>query len=190
MPNVASEIKEVKKQFSSSKLLVDNDFNRNNLEKELGKTIYPIIHISTHAQFGTIAEDTFLVAGNNDKLTIKQLETALRRINGGSNSVELLTLTACQTAVGNDRATLSLAGVALQVGVKSALATLWSVDDESTFKLISEFYTNFRKSGISKAEALRQAQIRLINAKKIQEVNDQYDNPAYWAPFILSGNWL
>ena len=172
------------------KFLIDKNFNLNNLEKELEKTVYPIIHISTHAQFGTIAEDTFLVAGNNEKLTIRQLETALRRVNGGSNSVELLTLTACQTAVGDDRATLGLAGVALQVGVKSALATLWTVNDESTFNLISAFYTNLRNLGMSKAEALRQAQIRLINAKKIQGVNQQYDNPAYWAPFILSGNWL
>lgn len=99
-------------------------------------------------------------------------------------------MTACQTAVGNDRATLGLAGVALQVGVKSALATLWSVNDESTFDLISEFYNKLSNSGMSKAKALRQAQIRLINAKKIPGVNKQYDHPAYWAPFILSGNWL
>ncbi|MEH2067477.1 MAG: CHAT domain-containing protein [Nostoc sp.] len=190
LPNVTSEIEEVKKLFPGSKLFINNNFNRNNLEKELSKTVYPIIHISTHAQFGTIAEDTFLVAGNNSKLTIKQLESDLQRVNSGSNSVELLTLTACQTAVGDDRATLGLAGVALQVGVKSALATLWSVNDESTFDLISAFYTNLRNLGVSKAEALRQAQIKLINAKKIQEINDQYDNPAYWAPFILIGNWL
>ncbi|GAB1541170.1 hypothetical protein NUACC21_38400 [Scytonema sp. NUACC21] len=189
LPKVASEIAEVKKQFPGSKLVVDKDFNQKNVEKELNKTVYPIIHISTHAQFGTIAEDTFLVAGDNSKLTIKELETALRRVNSGSNSVELLTLTACQTAVGDDRATLGLAGVALQVGVKSALATLWSVNDESTFNLISAFYSNFRNSGVSKAEALRQAQIKLIKAKE-SDINDQYDNPAYWAPFILSGNWL
>lgn len=190
LPEVKSEINKVKKEFPGSISLVNNNFNLNTLEKELGKTVYPIIHISTHAQFGTIAENTFLVAGNNNKLTIKQLETALRGAYGSSNSIELLTLTACQTAVGDDRATLGLAGVALQVGVKSALATLWSVNDESTFDLISEFYTNLSNSGMSKAEALRQAQIRLINAKKIPGVNKQYDNPAYWAPFILSGNWL
>ncbi|BAZ08375.1 TPR repeat protein [Calothrix sp. NIES-4071] len=184
LQNVDSEINKVKVLFPGSKLLVDNYFNFNNLEKELDKTVYPIIHISTHAQFGTIAEDTFLVAGNNEKLTIKQLETALRQVNGGSNSVELLTLTACQTAVGDDRATLGLAGVALQVGVKSALASLWAVDDKSTFNLITEFYTNYRKLGVSKAEALRQAQIKMIKD------NNEYSNPYYWAPFIISGNWL
>ncbi|WP_339376037.1 CHAT domain-containing protein [Calothrix sp. NIES-2098] len=190
LSKVKLEIDKVEKLFSGSKSFINEEFNRNNLEKELNKTVYPIIHIATHAQFGTIAEDTFLVAGVNDKLTIKQLETTLRQVNSGSNSIELLTLTACQTAVGDDRATLGLAGIALQVGVKSALASLWSVNDDSTFNLISAFYDNFRNSGVSKAEALRQAQIRLINAKKIPEINDQYDNPAYWAPFILSGNWL
>ncbi|KYC35391.1 hypothetical protein WA1_06080 [Scytonema hofmannii PCC 7110] len=190
LPKVKSEINNVQQLFPNSKVLVDSSFNRDNLGKELNKTAYPIIHIATHAQFGIIAEDTFLVAGDNDKLTIKELENTLRQVNGGLNSVELLTLTACQTAVGDDRATLGLAGVALQVGVKSALATLWSVNDESTFHLISAFYDNFRKSGVSKAEALRQAQLKLINAKKIDSLNDQYDNPAYWAPFILSGNWL
>ncbi|MFL9458602.1 MULTISPECIES: CHAT domain-containing tetratricopeptide repeat protein [Nostocales] len=190
LPKVSSEIKNVQQLFPNSKVLVNSSFNRNNLGKELKKTAYPIIHIATHAQFGIIAEDTFLVAGDNDKLTIKELENTLRQVNGGLNSVELLTLTACQTAVGDDRATLGLAGVALQVGVKSALATLWSVNDDSTFHLISAFYDNFRKSGVSKAEALRQAQLKLINAKKIDSLNDQYDNPAYWAPFILSGNWL
>lgn len=190
LSKVELEINKVKKEFPGSKSLENDEFNLNNLEKELGKTVYPIIHISTHAQFGTIAENTFLVAGNNNKFTIKQLETALRGAYGSSNSVELLTLTACQTAVGNDRATLGLAGVALQVGVKSALATLWSVNDESTFDLISEFYNKLSNSGMSKAKALRQAQIRLINAKKIPGVNKQYDHPAYWAPFILSGNWL
>nr|WP_155743159.1 CHAT domain-containing protein [Scytonema sp. UIC 10036] len=190
LPKVKSEINNVQQLFPNSKVLVDSSFNRDNLGKELNKTAYPIIHIATHAQFGIIAEDTFLVAGDNDKLTIKELENTLRQVNGGLNSVELLTLTACQTAVGDDRATLGLAGVALQVGVKSALATLWSVNDDSTFHLISEFYDRFRKSGVSKAEALRQAQLKLINAKKIDNLNDQYDNPAYWAPFILSGNWL
>ncbi len=189
LPEVKLEITKVKEEFPGSKQLVDRNFNLNTLKQELGKTVYSIIHISTHAQFGTIAENTFLVAGNNKKLSIKQLGTALRGAYGSSNSVELLALTACQTAVGDDRATLGLAGVALQVGVKSTLATLWSVEDQLTFELISEFYTKLRNSGMSKAEALRQAQIKMINAKEL-EVDDRYHNPAYWAPFILSGNWL
>lgn len=188
--HVESEIKKVESLFSNHTTLKNSKFNLNNLEKELKKTVYPIIHVSTHAQFGIIADDTFLVAGNSDKLDIEKLETALRQVNNDLHSIELLTLTACQTAVGDDRATLGLAGVALQVGVKSAIASLWSVNDESTYKLVSAFYTNLHNSNMSKAEALRQAQIKLINAKKEPDINNQYDNPAYWAPFVLSGDWL
>lgn len=187
---VESEIKKIESLFSNNTLLKNNEFNFDNLENKLKKNVYPIIHVSTHAQFGIIAYDTFLVTGNNNKIDIKQLETALRQVNNDLHSIELLTLTACQTAVGDDRATLGLAGVALQVGVKSAIASLWPVNDESTYNLISAFYTNLHNSNMSKAEALRQAQIKLINAKKELGINPQYSNPAFWAPFVLSGDWL
>lgn len=190
LENVPSEIITVSQEFPDNKSLVDENFNRENLTKELDQRVYPVIHIATHAQFGTIAEDTFLVTGNNGKITLNQLEATLRQVSGKSGSVELLTLTACQTAVGDDRAALGLAGVAVQAGVKSALASLWSVPDESTLELVTEFYSSLRSSGVSKAEALRAAQLKLIKAKEIKEINDQYDNPAYWAPFILIGNWL
>ncbi|QSJ18218.1 CHAT domain-containing protein [Nostoc sp. UHCC 0702] len=186
---VDSEIKAIEEQFPNSKLLKDTNFNRDQLEQELDRVTYPIIHIATHAQFGTLAEDTFLVTGENNKLTINELESILRQVNNGSNLVELLTLTACQTAVGDDRATLGLAGVALQAGVKSALASLWSVRDDSTSILVSEFYRNLRNPGMSKVEALRQAQIKLIRAKQ-SDINDQFEHPVHWAPFILIGNWL
>ena len=189
LTNVPSEIEAVQSEFANNKPLLDQAFNPQSVEKELNQTAYPIIHIATHAQFGIIPEDTFIVTGNNGKLTINELESALRQVNGGSSAVELLALTACQTALGDDRATLGLAGVALQAGVKSTLASLWSVSDESTSNLVTEFYTSL-KSGMSKAEALRAAQRKLINAKKISGINHEYDNPAYWAPFILIGNWL
>ncbi len=189
LPNVQSEIDTLKKQFPENKPLINEEFNREKLNQELNKTVYPVVHIATHAQFGTIPEDTFIVTGNNKKLTINELETSLRQINGGSRAVELLALTACQTALGDERAALGLAGVAVQAGVRSALATLWSVTDASTLKLITEFYGGL-KSGMSKAQALSTAQRKLIQAKKIEDINDQYDNPAYWAPFIMIGNWL
>nr|WP_155743033.1 CHAT domain-containing protein [Scytonema sp. UIC 10036] len=189
LPNVRSEIDTLKERFPKNKPLINEEFNREKLNQELNKTVYPIVHIATHAQFGTIPEDTFIVTGNNNKLTINELETSLRQVNGGSRAVELLALTACQTALGDERAALGLAGVAVQAGVRSALATLWSVSDESTLKLITEFYGGL-KSGMSKAKALSTAQRKLIQAKKIEDINDQYDNPAFWAPFIMIGNWL
>ncbi|WP_235595984.1 CHAT domain-containing protein [Mastigocoleus testarum] len=194
--NVEEEVSEVKNLFPQYKDFVDGEFQPSNVEIELEQNIYPIIHIATHAQFGTIPEDTFLIAGrkndndpDNEKLTIDELEIVLRKVKGGSRAIELLTLSACETAFGDDRSALGLAGVALQSGVRSAVASLWTVADASTSILVSEFYNNL-KSGKSKAEALQAAQIKLIKAKEYPEVNRQYDNPYYWAPFILIGNWL
>ena len=192
LESIPLEIQAVQKIFPNSKKLENQNFATKNLEKEIQNTVYPIIHIATHAQFGTIPEDTFLVTGDNKnhKLTINELETLLRKYGNNSNSVELLALTACQTATGDDRATLGLAGVALQAGTKSAIASLWSVGDESTADLITEFYDKLRNSGMSKAQALQAAQLKLINAKQIPEINNRYDNPYYWAPFLIIGNWL
>jgi CHAT domain-containing protein len=186
---VETELKEVETQFPGSKTLLNENFTRERLEEELGQTVYPILHIATHGQFSAIREDTFLVTGNNDKLTLNELEATISQVSRQPNSSELLALTACQTAVGDDRAALGLAGIAVRAGVSSALASLWSVNDASTAQLVTEFYANLRRPGVSKAEALRAAQRKLIEAKDT-EVNDQYDHPAYWAPFILIGNWL
>jgi CHAT domain-containing protein len=193
LTSVPYEVKAVESLFPNHTPLIDKDFVPESFQQTLDKTTYPIVHIASHAQFGIIPEDTFIVTGKNQKLTISQLENSLRNLNSKSDSVELLTLTACETAVGDDRATLGLAGVALQVGVKSAIASLWSVNDESTSELVKTFYTNYRNAGMSIAEALQQAQIRMIHAKELPQsegINIQYDHPAYWAAMIAIGNWL
>lgn len=189
LENINQEIEFVAQQIPNNKPLVNQQFNLENLIQSLNNSDYPIIHIASHAQFGTIPQDTFIVSGNNQKITITDLEKTLRLLKDGSNSVELLSLTACQTAAGDDRSTLGLAGVAIQAGVKSAIASLWSVADESTVDLITAFYENLVNSKMSKAEALRQAQLKLIKAKNNPNINDQYDNPFYWSAFILIGNW-
>ena len=117
----------------------------------------------------------------------------MQNLRNQSDSVELLALTACQTALGDDRATLGLAGVALQVGVKSAVASLWSVQDASTSRLVEEFYKNYREQGMSIAQALQKAQIKMINAKNLpssERIKINYDHPYYWAAMIVIGNWL
>ncbi|MEH1920747.1 CHAT domain-containing protein [Nostoc sp.] len=190
---VPDEVSAVQSIFPNHTDLIDQDFFPESFQQTLDKTTYPIVHIASHAQFGIIPEDTFIVTGKNQKLTISQLENSLRNLNSKSDGVELLTLTACETAVGDDRATLGLAGVALQVGVKSAIASLWSVTDESTSELVKTFYTNYRNAGMSIAEALQQAQIKMIHPKNLppsEEMNPRYNNPAYWAPMIAIGNWL
>jgi CHAT domain-containing protein/tetratricopeptide (TPR) repeat protein len=191
LANVSDEVERVTKLFPGSKKLLNEQFTRRSLEQELKQAVYPIIHIATHGHFGTIPEDSFLVTGNNQKITITQLESDIRRFSGGSEPVELLALTACQTGIGDDRATLGMAGMTVQAGVRSALASLWYVDDAFTQELVAKFYDNLRSSfedsatlsPMSKAEALQEAQKALINQnKKI--------HPAQWAPFILIGNWL
>lgn len=182
LANVTDEIDRVIKLFPGSKKLLDEQFTPESLEQELKQTVYPIIHIATHGQFGTIPEDSFLVTGNNEKITITQLESDIRRFSKGTEPVELLALTACQTGIGDDRATLGMAGITVQAGVRSALASLWYVDDAFTQELVAKFYDNLR-SQMSKAEALKEAQKALINQNK-------NIHPAKWASFILIGNWL
>ncbi|MFB2897434.1 CHAT domain-containing protein [Aerosakkonemataceae cyanobacterium BLCC-F50] len=183
LTNVAQEIQKVKQKFQYSKALLNENFTQASLEQELSKTAYPIIHIATHGKFGTEAKDTFLITGNNGKLTITDLDAAIRQVRHQSELAELLVLTACQTAVGDDRSALGLAGVAVQAGVKSALASLWSIDDEKTVELVTQFYDSYN-SGMNKAEALRIAQIKMIEARGKNAI------PAYWAAFVLVGNWL
>jgi len=182
LANVTDEIDRVIKQFPGSKKLLDEQFTPESLGQELKQTVYPIIHIATHGQFGTIPEDSFLVTGNNEKITITQLESDIRRFSKGTEPVDLLALTACQTGIGDDRTRLGMAGITVQAGVRSALASLWYVDDAFTQELVANFYDNLR-SQISKAEALKEAQKALINQNK-------NIHPAKWASFILIGNWL
>lgn len=182
LENVTNELNQVIELSPGSKKILNAQFTPESLEQELKEAVYPIIHIATHGQFGTIPEDSFLVTGNNQKITITQLESDIRRFSGDSEPVELLALTACQTGIGDDRATLGMAGITVQAGVRSALASLWYVDDAFTQELVAKFYNNLR-SQMSKAEALKEAQEALIAQ------NNQI-HPAQWAPFILIGNWL
>ncbi|MGK7943077.1 MAG: CHAT domain-containing protein, partial [Microcystaceae cyanobacterium] len=96
--------------------------------------------------------------------------------------IELLILSACQTAQGDSRASLGLAGMAVRSGSRSTIATLWSINDQSTSELMVKFYEILGNESMSKAEALRQAQLSLINS-------DKYHHPYYWGAFILVGHW-
>lgn len=96
---------------------------------------------------------------------------------------ELLILSACQTAAGNLRTALGLAGVAIKSGARNTVATLWSIQDNSTAELITQFYRALQQPDTSKAEALQQAQLSLLRSL-------QYQHPFYRSAFILLANWL
>ena len=183
LTNVRQEINQVVAQIPDSKQLLDENFTYAHLHAELSQTAYSIIHIATHGTFGTVPEDRFLVTGNNDKLTMTDLDNMIGTVARSSKLVDLLVLTACETAIGDNRVGLGLAGVGVNAGVKSVLASLWSINDAATVTLVKKFYTEWYQNKVSKAEALRRAQQTLISSRK-------YAHPYYWAPFILVGNWL
>ncbi|AFZ18401.1 hypothetical protein Mic7113_2609 [Allocoleopsis franciscana PCC 7113] len=180
LSNVRAEVEAVNQILGGTKL-IDEGFTLPNLQTQLQKKSYPIVHIATHGKFGVDAESTFLV-GFDQRLSIETLDNLLRS-RRSREAVELLTLSACQTAAGDNRSALGIAGVAVRAGVESALATLWYINDEATVPLIKEFYSQLRQPNVTKAEALRRAQVKMI-------ADANYNHPAVWSPFVLIGNWL
>lgn len=179
LPNVAAEVEEVYQRLGGSRL-IDQEFTLRGVQERLKQNSYPIIHMATHGKFGGDQESTFLLS-YRDRISMEQLDQILRS-RPGDRPVELLTLSACQTAAGDERSALGIAGLAVRAGVRSAMATLWFINDEATVPLMEEFYTQLLKPGTTKAEALQRAQVKLIS-------DVQYNHPAVWSPFILIGSW-
>lgn len=181
LENVGDELASIGKEYDT-RLLQDSSFLAPNVEKELEESRYSIVHVASHGKFEPQAEDSFLLT-YDDRLTMNRLERVVGASQYRDMPVELLTLSACQTAAGDERAALGLAGISIKAGARSALATLWFVNDQATSELIEEFYRQFKDPSVSKSEALRRAQLRLIGDRR-------YRHPAYWSPFLLIGNWL
>jgi len=182
LPGVPKELNEINLLLGGDKLL-DKAYTMEVIENKLQSKSYSIVHLATHAQFTGILNNDFLLT-YDDKITINKLKNIIGLGRFRDQPIELLTLSACQTAVGDDKAALGLAGVAIKAGARSALATLWFVDDESTSLAITEFYRQLSSNiGLSKAKALQEVQKKMI-------MQDRYWHPTYWAPFLLIGNWL
>jgi CHAT domain-containing protein len=146
---------------------MNEEFNENRLQKTLKNATFPIVHFATHAQFSSKAEDTFLLT-YDDRINVKNFDQLLRETEDKPIPIELLILSACEAASGDNRAPLGLAGVAVRSGAKSTLATLCPVNDQSTAQFMTQFYPALNQPGKSKAEALRQAQLSLLQDKKYQ----------------------
>ncbi|RCJ42056.1 hypothetical protein A6770_35370 [Nostoc minutum NIES-26] len=187
LPNVATELQQIE-SIIPSKQLINQAFTDTNIKQQVSSVSFPVVHLATHGKFSSEVEDTYILTWN-DKIKIKQLREILQtreQVIGRSNrvppSIELLVLSACETATGDKRAALGLAGVAVRSGARSTLASLWQVDDKSTSVLMSEFYQQLTQdANLSKAEALRRAQEFVLKDK---------GHPFYWAPYVLVGNWL
>jgi CHAT domain-containing protein len=179
---VVGELRSIEPSYRSETLL-DEAFTLAKLRGKLTDEQYSIIHIASHGQFDRDVRKTFVLTYDS-KLTLNDLEALIRPSQYRGRPVELLVLSACQTAAGDDRAALGLAGVAVKAGARSALATLWFVNDQSTSTLITEVYNQLRQTPpVSKARALQAAQIKLLSDRR-------YRHPCYWSPYLIIGNWL
>lgn len=181
LPFVEEEINAIRTLYQGDQLL-NAEFSTPRLEQELKDHPYGILHIATHGWFASDTTQSYLLTYNG-KLTIDELDRLIGLFRYRKDPLELLTLSACQTGIGDDRSALGLAGVAIKAGARSALATLWFINDEASATLVSEFYRELRNPKLSKAQALQQAQQKLL-ADRV------YEHPAYWSPFLLLNNWL
>ena len=182
LPNVVRESKQIASNLSAS-VYLNERFTQKNLLESVQSKNYPLVHLATHGRFSSKLSDTFLLTWD-DRLTIEGLRNLLRtRSEPRNQPIELLVLSACETAEGDQRATLGLAGMAVRSGARSTLATLWSVNDNSTADFMAEFYKSLTQKNLGKADSVRQAQLKLLK-------DPQFKHPFYWAPFILVGNWL
>lgn len=178
---VAQEIQQIKAEIPS-KVLFNESFTQANLQKQVNQSDYAIVHIATHGQFSSNAANTFILAWDRP-INVNELGQLLQREAISPQPIELLVLSACQTAVGDRRAALGMAGVSIRAGARSTLASLWNLQDDSGAALMEQFYRSLGENQVSKAEALRQAQLALLK-------DPQYGAPRFWAPYILLGNWL
>lgn len=190
IPKVEDELNTIKSIFAKSEILLNQEFTEATLEQKLQESDFPIVHLATHGQFGSTADQTFILSGATEGsplINVNQFDNLLRAGSlKRSQPIELLVLSACNTAEGDSQAILGLAGVAVRAGARSTIATLWGANDEATANLMGKFYNNLASNKqISKAKALRNAQLELL-----AESDSQYRHPYYWAPFVLIGNWL
>lgn len=202
LPAVPVELAAISKTWAGKSFL-NEDFTLDNLKKQRATTPYSIVHFATHAEFQPGEPTNSYIQLAEQKLPPVQLGA----LGWTKPLVDLLVLSACRTAIGDDRVELGFAGLAVQAGVKSVLASLWDVNDQGTLGLMSEFYQQLKEAPI-KSEALRQAQLAMIHRRVVLEGgtlvttkgklslpsellragNKQFSHPYYWSAFTMIGN--
>lgn len=183
LPATRLEVQLIAQAGVSTTTLLDQEFTRKALEKAVNTVAFNVVHLATHGEFSSQAEKTFILA-DDGPINVTQFNSLLRnRDETKPQPLELLFLSACQTAEGDNRATLGLAGAAVRAGARSTLASLWHIDDKSTALFVGDFYQKIQAGKVTKAEALRQAQITLLK-------HPNYKAPSFWATYVLIGNWL
>ena len=192
LPQVRSELEGVGALYPSGDVLLDGDFTTARLQGLLAQNRYSVVHIASHGEFSNDASLAYLqtsggpllmdeLAGSISQLRFRGLPATGSGL--GTTALELIVLSACETAEGDERAALGLAGLAIKSGARSAVGTLWNVNDQAASDLIVEFYRQLKTDpAVSKAEALRRAQRKTLEGR--------FEHPQYWSPFLLISNWL
>ncbi|MEG4405994.1 CHAT domain-containing protein [Microcoleus sp. MON2_D5] len=203
LPAVEIEVSTITPHQWPGKSFLNEAFTLANLKSQRQQQPFGMIHLATHAEFRSGAPSESFIQLWDTKLRLDQL----RQMGWHSPQVEMLVLSACRTAVGDREAELGFGGLAVQAGVKSAMATLWYVSDEGSLGLMSEFYAQLKTAPI-KAEALRQAQLAMLRQEvrieggmlhtsggnlplppELAKVGSQnFSHPYYWSAFRMIGN--
>jgi CHAT domain-containing protein len=183
LPAVEVELNKIQ-SLVPGEILINQEFTKTSIQKAIDAVSFPVVHLATHGQFSSNAENTFILTWD-DRINVNELNNLLQTTDlRRANPIELLVLSACETAKGDNRAALGLAGVAVRAGARSTLATLWLVDDKVTAVFMGRFYQELANAAVTKAEALRRAQQSILQDPKYRQ------QPFYWAPYVLVGNWL
>jgi len=187
LPGVHAEIAGIEREYSDKMnitKLMDKECTIYQLHKEFEENSYSIIHLATHGYFGGTLEESFLLLYKKILFLDQHEIEELMNLKGPLKQeyADLLVLSACETAAGNHRASLGIAGVAIKSGVSSTIASLWPVDDKSASKIFIIYYKHLFQS--SKSNALSET------LKEFITKNPDCKHPQYWAPFILIGSWL
>ena len=181
LPYVEPELQAITSLYPST-VLLDEDFVTQKFKESLQQESFNVLHIASHGQFKNDVEQTFILSFDG-KITMSTLGEDIGYLQFRPEPLDLLVLSACETAAGDELAALGLAGVAIKAGARSAVATLWHINDAATTILIEEFYRQIQNPMVSRATALQRAQLKL-------EHDPRYEHPAYWSPFLLINNWL
>ena len=181
LPGVKEEIQKIKGVVPNESI-EDKEFTLGRFKHEVGSGEYRILHIASHGVFGGNAATSFIMTFD-DLLTMNGLESLLKENQADTRSIELLTLSACETAEGNERAPLGISGAAIKARARSVMGTLWPVGDDAARRIMENFYSGLVQSKMSKAQALQAAQKTLLQ-------DEALSHPFFWAPFVLIGNWM
>lgn len=183
LTNVNAELDAISASGISVTPIRDQQFTETSFNRTINEAPFPIVHMATHGQFSSDPESTFLLTSDG-AIEVDDLSNLFRtRSEIRTDTIDLLILNACETAAGDQLAALGIAGTAFRAGARSVIASLWTLDDTSSVELAKQFYQNLAQSEITKAEALRRAQLALLS-------NPQYKHPRYWSTYVFVGNWL